>query len=998
VAFEKACRAAAIQPILGMTATISPPPEEAGAGLVQSPGQLLLLATGPSGYQSLCRLSSAIQGRQDRLEAANRGLSWDSLKEHARGLLCLSGGRRGWLDRALRAGNGPAASRYVARLGGIFGDNAYLSLEIHQPEDFETAGEIMALSRRFGLPPAAVQPVYCLDPSHRSRLRLLRAIKDNRRLDEVDDIGAGPAGPIDLHWLHPTEVAQRFSAFPEAVEQVSQIASRCRPALPDGRLVWPVPRLPEGMPEGASSGNLDQILAEQALAGLSTRYGPDIPAEVRLRLGTELEAIAHSGFAPQFLVVADIVRFARRTGVPVGTRGSVANSLVAYCMDITTVDPIANELLFERFLNPARSSPPDIDLDFCSRRRDEVLTYVRETYGHDRVAMVATISTMRPKSAVRETGKAYGLDDKTISQLARRLPRDWHPDPRRRGTRSINDLLEELEEPEQRQVIRAAADVVGQPHHLSIHPGGVVITPGPLTDYVPVQWAPKGFLITQFDHQDLEVLGLLKLDLLGIRALTVLTDAAELVRLHHDPAFSLETIPLDDERTGDLLARGETIGVFQCESAGAQRTLRQLAARSIFDLAVANAFFKPGPATGGMAQTFIRRYRGEEAVGYLHPALEPILASTQGVLLFQEQILRVATEIAGLNWEQADHLRRGMSKFQVKEMEAMQAQFTAGCQRTAPDGPAFTEEQAQTLWQQVLAFAGYGFNRGHATAYADVSYRSAYIKTHWPAEFLCARLAEWGGFHHPAIYSAEALRLGMSIQPPHINHSHRAFTLTYHPQPPAPSPQSPILWMGLGQVRDLKRSSIRAIIAGRENRSFAGLQDLMERVALGKKEVDHLIRCGALDGLGDSRASILAEAALIRQAGSARQMAFTFASPEVDPETPAERLAWEQRILGRPVSIHPLGLIKEKLGQTTPLAALPESKGRPVTVAGVRLPGWTGGPGFFLGDGGSFVIVKGDRSMKAPEPWIPLRLRGRWQRDEWGTGWFQATFLGHLSR
>jgi len=983
VAFDKACRAAGIRPILGLTLSVARPPDDMGAIVLDQPGQLVLLATGQAGYRSLCGLSSLIQGRPDREVKASQGLDWDELGQYVDGLICLSGGRRGWIYRYIQAGDPSAASRYLAKLGGIYGQNLYLSLEIHQESDQAIAQEVITLGQRFGLPPVAVQPVYYLQPAGASTLRLLKAIDRNCPVEEVtEDLE-------DMSWLSPDEVGDRLASFPEALNQVGQIADRCGTALPDSGPIYPALDLPAGQTP-------DQALAELAGEGLLARYGQTIPDQVRQRLKVELQAIAKSGYAPLFLIVADIVRYARQQEVPVSTRGSVANSLVAYCTGITTVDPIENDLLFERFLNPARSNPPDIDLDFCSRRRDEVLAYVRRTYGHDRVALVATISTLRPKSAVREAGKAYGLADGEIGHIARRLPREWHPDPRRRSKRTMLDLANEVEDAAQRQVILAANDIVGQPHHLSIHPGGLVITPGPLTDVVPVQWAPKGFLITQFDHQDLEALGLPKLDLLGIRALTVLADTADLVRLHHDPAFRLDQIPLDDQQTGDLLARGDSIGVFQCESAGARRTLRQLQARTVFDLAVANAFFKPGPATGGMATRFIRRYRGQESVSYLHPALEPILSSTKGVLLFQEQILRVATEIAGLSWTQADHLRRGMSKFQAQEMAAMQAQFVRGCCRPEPGGPAFSPEQAQTLWEQVLAFAGYGFNRGHATAYADVTYRSAYLKTHWPAAFLNARLADWGGFHHPAIYMAEARRLGVPIRPPHVNFSETSFTLTYSPQPLTPDlqpqssdPQSPTLFMGLGQIRDLRRSSVRAIIAGREKQPFLSLQDLVERVSLQSKELSHLIRCGALDGLGASRASLLAKAELIGRAGSAQQMSFAFAKVETSPESPAERLAWEQNILGQPVSVHPLELVQES-SRLTSLSSLPEKPGQVVTVAGVRLPGWTGAQGFFLGDRQTYVMVKGDEKLKNPEPWLPLRIRGRWLHDEWGFSWFQA--------
>ena len=613
------------------------------------------------------------------------------------------------------------------------------------------------------------------------------------------------------------------------------------------------------------------------------------------------------GFAPLFLLVAEITRYARDREIPYNTRGSVANALTAYCVGITTVDPIAHDLLFERFLNPERANLPDIDMDFCSRRRDEVLTYVRERFGADRVALVATVSTLRPKSAVRETAKAYGIDDATVDELTSKVHDRWHPDPRRRGQDPTEALLAEVTDPALATVVEEAFALVGVPHHLSIHPGGVVVTPGPVTDVAPVQWTPKGFRVTQFGHGDVEVLGLPKIDLLGIRALTVLADAAVLVRRRGDPTFRLTAIPTDDAATGDLLAHGETVGVFQCESWGAQRTLRQLRARSVRDLAVANAFFKPGPATGGMADAFIRRYRGEEPVAFLHPALAPILAPTQGVLLFQEQVLRVATEIAGLSWGEADRLRRGMSKFRADEMAALQQRFTAGCRRPPPDGPGMSNHQAQTLWNQVMAFAGYGFNQGHATAYADVSYRSAYLKTHWPAEFLCARLADWGGFHHQSVYIAEARRLGLAVRPPHVNHSGNQFTLRWEDD-------RPVLWMGLGQVRDLRRMSVKPSWRHDANVALPAWTTCWPRAAdaEGVDASDPMWRTGwagthawqpcwtrprrATDGAGG------------------QQLAFRFFEQTTPPETLGQRLAWEQRVLGQPVSVHPLATV----GAVTP--------------------------------------------------------------------------------
>jgi DNA polymerase III alpha subunit len=363
------------------------------------------------------------------------------------------------------------------------------------------------------------------------------------------------------------------------------------------------------------------------------------------------------------------------------------------------------------------------------------------------------------------------------------------------------------------------------------------------------------------------------------------------------------------------------------------------------------------------------------------------------VLIFQEQILRVAREIAGLRWEEADHLRRGVSKFRATEMEAMRARFIAGCQRQPPNGPDFNPQQAERLWEQVVAFAGYGFNQGHATAYAGVSYRSAFLKAHWPAEFLCSRLAGQGGYHHPAIYMAEALRLGIQVRPPHINHSHRRFTVSY--EEGEGEDLIPVLWMGLDQIRDLRRKSIATICSQREEALFTGLQDLITRVSLQDRELTHLIQCGALDGLAESRTALLDETESVVRAGSAYQRVFSFAQASaMPPETPAQRMTWEQHVLGLPVSVHPIDTIKHPPDDAIPLSRLPDFPNKVVMVIGARLPGWTGGKGFFFSDGKSFVNVIMDEvalaNREKPSAWELVSLSGRWRTDEWGGGWFQA--------
>jgi DNA polymerase-3 subunit alpha len=986
VAFTQACRRERIHPILGMTVDVITEEVKASSDEYQL-GQLVLLAKGLAGYRSLCRISSTILTDPKRTTPM-RALTLDDLKRNREDLICIEGGRQGRLETLLRAGDGRAARRHIAHLAGIFRDDLYLSLEIHGYADHETAQEIVGLGDRFGVPTLAVQPIYCLQPEERSTLALLAAIQNNCLLDELPPkaLPGGGDPSVDVHWLSPDEIVKRFLAFQDAVARVEEVVHCCRAGLPEGRSIWPALDLPRGVTP-------EEALAEQARGGMASTYGPSVPGAIKQRLKHELEAITRQGYCPLFLVVADIVRYAREAEIPVSTRGSVANSLVAYCIGITTVDPIEHDLLFERFLNPARVDMPDIDIDLCSRRRDEILDYVRRTYGVEQVALVGTVSTMRLKSAVRETAKAYGYDEKRIKGLTARLPHRRRPDLRRRTGRTIEDVVRELDREIDRVVVRAGERIVGQPRHLSVHAGGVVITPGPLTDWLPVQMAPKGFLITQFDHADVEAIGLPKIDLLGVRALTVLADSVELVRRHHGTMIDLEAIPLEDASTGDMISSGDTIGVFQCESQGAQRTLRKLRACSVRDLAVANAFFKPGPATGGMATAFVRRYREEEPVSFLHPALEPILRNTKGVLIFQEQILRVAREIAGLSWEEADHLRRGMSRFRPDEMDAMEARFLTGCRRPQPDGPDFSAQQARTLWEQVVAFAGYGFNQGHATAYAHVSYRSAYLKAHWPAAFLCARLADRGGYHHPAVYMAEAVRLGIKIRPPHINTSGRRFTLT-HEEGREGNPE-PVLWMGLGAVSDMRRRTVAQILKQREIAPFTDLDDFIRRVALQRKELRHIIQCGGMDGLGKNRAFLLDQSERASVEGGAIQRSFDFMQEAETPvESAHQRLTWEREILGMPVTVHPIELLSDRLGNVMRLRELTTHRGRDLSIAGVRLPGWAGGDGYLLSDDDTYVYVRmgtdGPDRRSQPRPWQPIRLHGQWREDAWGGGWFQA--------
>jgi len=975
VTFDRACRAAGVSPVIGMTVSVAWPealgasPEASG-----SPGQLVLLVRNPAGYRSLCRLTHRLKGDARRETLTSAGLSLADLRTASDGIICVTGGRLGFLYRCLQTPSAPsdrAVHRYLGRLSGIYGpENTYVALELHTTRDRAAAEHLTEKARFLGLQTVAVSPVYALTSGDRERLTLLAAIDRNCRVADVPADALPDRGNLEvtLHWLSPDQLRQRYAPFPQALETTHEIAQRCGDGvLPHGSLRWPTLSLPDGLDPAAA-------LRHEALAGTERRYSPPVSGEVSARLEREIAQVSLQGYAPLFLVVADIVRYARQRGIPVSTRGSVANSLVAYALGITTVDPIEHDLLFERFLSPGRADPPDIDLDFCSRRREEVQNYVRLTYGEDRVALVGAMSTLQLRSAGRETAKAIGLDESRTKRLLAQLPRHYHPSQKRK---SKEEVLAEISDPAIRSVARAAYGIAGFPHHLSIHAGGLVITPGPLTDLVPVQMSPKGFLTTQYSHGDCEAVGLPKLDLLGIRALTVLADAVA-AAAEVRPGFSLDTVPLDDPATADALARGDTIGVFQCDSVGARRTLRKLRVRTVKDLAVANAFFKPGPATGGQADAFVSRYRGETQTRYQHPALEPILERTKGVLIFQEQVLRVATEVAGLSWSEADHIRRGMSKMKPDEMRDLAGAFIAGCQR--PDGPGLSREQARSLWEQVSAFSGYGFNQGHATAYADVSYRSTYMKVHFPAAFFWARIRNYGGYHHPAVYIAEATRLGIAVRLPDINHSvaHVALDRTDNAHP--------VLWLGLDLVRDLRRTTVDRIVRARERSPFTDLRDLLVRVSLQPRETTHLIKSGAADGLGVNRQAMLQQATTLGRAGDARQLAFDFAAGYAAPATASQRLIWEKRLVG-----YPLQSLREVLGALQIL--FPDAIGvsdlrkrhGPATVAGVRIPGWHRG-GFALWDGADWCWARCDDSLKWPPDWEPTVFQGHWQRDRWGMG------------
>ncbi len=934
IEFVQRCRAAQVQPILGVDFTF------------ETNHSLTLLAQDMIGYANLCRLVTRLQSRADREIAAGRGLTVSDLADHSSGLIALSDGQ------------------HAARLIDLFTpDQIFLALD--GVADVERA----LLAEQLGVAVVAAPDIRYLAPADAARYRVLTAMRTAQPLVDLPELP---------DYAFPTEedYRQRFVAYPQALTNTQVIVERCSFEFPLGQYRFPTLDLPAGR-------TVRDELVAQVNRGAQQRYGT-IDDRLAARLHKEISVIDALGYAPYFLVVADIVREARAQGVPVSPRGSASSSVVAYCLGIHDVDPIAHDLYFERFLSLERHDPPDIDLDLCSHRRDEVIDYVYRRYGADLVAMVCTYATLQPRSALREVGKVYGLSEARLGELADDLPHFWHPAQRKQAHEAQEQLAEKARDPIEREVIAMSQALTNFPHHLSIHPGGIVISPGPITDLVPLQYATKGLLITQFDLKGIEALGLVKIDLLGISALTVAADCVTLIQ-HSVPDFRLEQIPYDDAATMRTLSSAQTIGCFQIESGGMRFTLRELAAQTINDLIVALALYRPGPLKGGLKDAFVRRHLGQEPTEYLHPALEPILRETYGVVLYQEQVLRIAHEVAGFTLGEADLLRRAMSKFRsAHEMERLRAGFITGAQRVSGlDGLT-----AEKLWDLLAAFAGYGFPKAHAAGYAALAYRLAYLKTHYPAEFFAARLAVWGGYYSPRVYMSEARQLGLNVKPPHVNHGGDSFSLDPHDRR--------TLWMGLGQVRELTHTTIDLI---QHERPFTSLDDFLIRARPLHMEAVNLIKCGALHGLGDMTEMLARVESEAWHGRHSAQLSLLTLLPSgaVAAASLAQRAAWEHAVLGYHVSVHPLDLIADRLAAAGAISsrAIGDHLDRAVALGGLRIAYHrvsSGKEPMLLVDmedqAGLYQVLWSGAALRQARPVInqrgPVLVRGRVRRDRRG--------------
>ncbi len=695
-----------------------------------------------------------------------------------------------------------------------------------------------------------------------------------------------------------------FGEYPQALENTLHIAERCQVDFHFN---------PVYLPDYRSAGRwftLNSYLHHLCIRGAHEKY-PGFPPEVEKRLLYELDVIAQMDYPGYFLIVWDLVNFAREHRIMVGPgRGSAAGSIVAYCLGITSIDPLKYDLLFERFLNPERVSMPDIDIDFCFERRGEVIDYLVEKYGSDRVAQIITFGTMAAKAAVRDVGRVLDIPYAQVDRVAKLIPNDLGMTIDKALEVNL-DLKNYYEEDSQlREMIDLARELEGFPRHASTHAAGVVISKHHLIDHLPIQKTTDGAVTTQFAKETVEEIGLLKMDILGLRTLTVIQDTLENIKRNQNMELDIDTISLTDQKTYELLAQGESSGVFQLESSGMKSILKNLKPERFEDIIALVALYRPGPLGSGMVEDFIDRKHGQKETQYLHPSLQPILEETYGVILYQEQVMKIASVMAGFSLGQADLLRRAMGKKKPEVIAGQRKNFLDGARKKGIE-----EGIASQVFDLMEYFAGYGFNKSHSAAYALVSYQTAYLKAHFPVEYMAALLTSiMDNMDRVPVYLEECRRMGIDILPPDINESLINFTVVDNK-----------IRFGLAAVKNVGRSAIENTILARKAGKFLSLADFCERVALNKRVLESLISCGAFDSLGHKRSQLLAGMEMCLEYGHKRmeekasgqlslfdlglvedKSTSDFKFPDL-PEFPTrELLAMEKEMIGFYVSGHPL--------------------------------------------------------------------------------------------
>lgn len=929
-----------VKPILGVEVYVAArtrKDKESGVDTRRYP--LTLLAENQQGYKNLLELAtkSALEGMyyKPRVDA-------ELLKMHGKGLIALSGPIGGTIPQAALAEDEAALRKLVEEYWDYFGkENLYFEL-MDLPNvsgQAEVNAALIKYGKELGVPIVATANSHYCRAEDAEAHDVLLCIQKNAN---IADPGRFSMKDTDFSMRPFEEMEKAFAHVPEALENTRIIADRCNTTFDFSS--HHIPRFP--VPKGETEEDLLTKLSEE---GFKKRY-PNGTKEYHDRLDYELSVIKQVGFSGYFLIVADFVNEAKRRGITVGPgRGSAAGSMVSYCMGITGIDPMAYGLLFERFLNPERISLPDIDLDFADTRRDEILEYVREKYGSEHVVQICTFGTLAARAAVKDVGRAYGIPFLEMNDLAKLITD-------RPGTK----LAEALETTEMkaayegnemyRKIIDTALKLEGKARHVSVHACGVIITEEPATEYTAVQRAPKDehVIITQYGAKPLESLGLLKMDFLGLMNLTVIQTTLLILERTHGKTIDIQSIPLTDKKTFQLLQRGDTTGVFQLESGGMRRYLKQLKPTEFEDITAMVALYRPGPME--LIPSFVKRKHGEEEITYLHEMLKPILESTYGIGVYQEQMMQIARDLAGYSLPDADTLRKAIGKKDKALLDKQKQKLVEGMEKKGIPKKIATE-----IWELFPPFARYGFNKSHAVGYARIAYETAYLKANYPAEFMAALLsADAGDTERVMIEIEECRAMGLPVLPPDINESRSSFTVV-----PSEDGKKSIRF-GLSAIKGLGEATVRQIIDVREaGGPFKSLEDFATRLpgkVLNKKSVEALAKGGALEGFGVDRRKLVEHHAIVSEyakaagdTGGAQTDMFASLSegagempPISFPATPiatgAEKLSWEREVLGMYVSSHPLAGLKKYIGKKAQLIATLQAKdvGKTVTVAGIE--------------------------------------------------------------
>jgi DNA polymerase III subunit alpha len=938
IEFYKKCLGVGLKPIIGMEAYLAiDSMTERRSKIDNDYYHIILLAKNFAGYKNLMRLTS-----KAHLEGFYYKPRVDKklLRAHSSGLICLSGCMRGDIPRAILNSDFAKAKKLIAEYKDIFGENNfYLEIQRHESRDLEYDKKekllnqgLVKLAKETGTPLIATNDSHYLETEDAEAHDLLVCVGLGKTVTDTDRMDMRGT---DLS-LKPSEaMSELFADLPEALSNTQKIVDVCDLEIDLDQRFFPNYEIPQG-------NDADSYLRDLTYQGLKEKFSENLDSTIKERADYELEVITSKNYSTYFLVTADFVNWARSNGIIATTRGSAAGSLVSYVLGITTVNPLDYNLPFERFLNPMRPSPPDIDMDFADNRRDEVIEYVTQKYGHDKVAQIVTFGTMMARAAIRDMGRALGIPYAKCDKIAKMIPlgkQGFHMTLEK--ALKLNPELQEVydKDPETKQLIDLSVKVEGAARHASVHAAGLVISPTPLTDYTPLQSDQNNKVITQYEMHSVEDAGLVKMDFLGIRNLSILGNTVKIVEHTQNQNIDLLNLPLDDKKTYKLLTGGKTMGLFQLGGSGMTRYLKELGPTNIFDIMAMISLYRPGPIDS--IPEFIRRKHNPRLISYTDPKMKDILSQSYGIITYQEDVLLIAIQIAGYTWLEADKLRKAMGKKIPKVMAEQKEKFIQGCINHSN----YTESKAQSLWNLIEPFAAYGFGKAHAASYAIVAYQTAYMKANFPVEFMAAVMTAEAG--DPLTISAaveECKSMGIEVLPPDINESLSDFTVIDNHN----------IRFGFNAIKNLGSDIIQTIIEERKtNGRFSDISDLATRVHtknFNKRSWEALVKSGALDSLGErgvllgNTDNVLSFARNLSKTLNSNQVSLfgntdmgkaKLTLLDVEGASKREYMTWEKELLGLYVSAHPLEDYGEKLKTLTkPIKDIANYKG-PTTIGGI---------------------------------------------------------------